>query len=381
MKKRIVLVGGGHAHPFVLEALARELHADIEVVLISPAPLQYYSGMLPGWMAGHYTLPQCRIDLMPLLTAARVAFIQDTVVGMDADKRCVCLSDGRHVPYDILSLDVGSETQLAWLMDLGDKLISVKPLQSFAQAWQTTLDMAGRATAFHLAVVGGGAAGVELALSAARALHSVNPASHVSLIAGEQGVLRGHARTVVKLAEAMLAKAGVALVNVRAVGTPSGLLLSNGQSLEADKVVAATGARAAVWLQAGKLQLDARGFIAVNGHHQSLSHANVFAAGDVCTRSDVTMSRSGVSAVKVGPILAHNLLAMTRGQALKTYHPRRHALYLLADGEQQAIMSWGPLAASGGWIWRWKDAIDRRFMTRFGIRAKVSPKPHPDDAP
>ncbi len=367
MKKRIVLVGGGHAHLFVLEALARRAQADLDVVLISPAPSQYYSGMLPGWMAGHYTLAQCLIDLMPLLKAAKVNFLQDTVVGMDADKRCVCLSDGRHVHYDLLSLDVGSETQVDWLAELGDKLIPVKPLKEFTQAWQDTLAAAVRSGPFHLAVVGGGAAGVEMALSAAHALRAVNQASHVTLIAGEQGPLKGHGQAVVRLAQAVLGQSGVALKNVRAVGTNSGLLLSEGQTLKVDKVLAATGARPAIWLQTGKLRLDTQGFIAVNACHQSVSHANVFAAGDVCARSDVNMSRSGVHAVKAGPVLAHNLLAMAHGQALSTYRPRRRSLYLLADGGQRAMMSWGPLAVSGAWIWRWKDAIDRRFMARFGM--------------
>lgn len=375
MRKKLVLVGGGHAHLFVLEALAKRAHDDLDVVLISPAPWQHYSGMLPGWMAGHYSLAQCRIDLMPLLNAAKVAFVEDSVVGMDADKRCVCLSDGRHVHYDLLSLDVGSETQVDWLAELGDKLIPVKPLQTFAQAWARTLAAVGQPGPFHLAVVGGGAAGVEMALSAARALRAVNPASCVSLIAGEQGPLHGHARAVIRLVQAVLDRSGVVLRNVRAVGTPSGLLLSDGQALEADKVVAATGARPAIWLQTARLRLDAQGFIAVNACHQSVSHAQVFAAGDVCARSDVTMGRSGVHAVKAGPVLAHNLLAMARGQALATYRPRRRSLYLLADGGEQAMMSWGPLAVSGAWVWRWKDAIDRRFVARFSARHDMN---HPE---
>lgn len=361
-----MLVGGGHAHLFVLDALSRERHGrDVDVILISPASHQYYSGMLPGWMAGHYALSQCRIDLTPLLRAAKVAFIQDAVVGMDADKRCVCLSNGQHVYYDYLSLDIGSESNVEWLADLGDKLIAVKPLQKFAQSWQETLDLAALSNPFHLAVVGGGAAGVEVALGAARALRAVNAKSKVTLVAGDHGPLNNHVEGVVKRAIKMLSNSGVELLNGRAVGTQSGLLLSNGLPLDVDRVIAATGSRSPIWLQGSKLRLDIQGFIAVNGHHQSVSHANVFAAGDVCARSDVSLSRSGVHAVKAGPVLAHNLMAMFRGQTLASYRPRRHSLYLLADGDKQAVLSWGPLAARGKWIWYLKDAIDRRFVARF----------------
>lgn len=361
-----MLVGGGHAHLFVLEALARARHLrDVDAVLISPASHQYYSGMLPGWMAGHYALPQCRIDLIPLLKAAKVAFIQDAVVGMDADKRCAFLSNGQHIYYDYLSLDVGSETKVEWLADLGEKLLPVKPLQLFAQSWSETLDLAAQSNSFHLAVVGGGAAGVEVALGAAHALQAVNTKSKVTLVTGDQGPLSHHANGVVKTAKKVLSNSGVELLSSRAVGTQSGLLLSDGLPLNVDRVIAATGSRPPIWLQASKLRLDVEGFIAVNEHHQSVSHANVFAAGDVCARSDVSMSRSGVHAVKAGPVLAYNLLAVLSGQALASYRPRRHSLYLLADGGKQAILSWGPLAARGKWIWYWKDVIDRRFVARF----------------
>ena len=69
--KRLVLVGGGHAHLSVLEALARERPCDVQTVLVTPSRFQVYSGMMPGWMAGHYTRMQCQIDLHPLWVRAQ----------------------------------------------------------------------------------------------------------------------------------------------------------------------------------------------------------------------------------------------------------------------------------------------------------------------
>jgi NADH dehydrogenase FAD-containing subunit len=100
--KRLVLVGGGHAHLSVLRALAREKPADVEVVMVTPSAHQNYSGMLPGWMAGHYTQAQCQIELLPLAQSAHARTVVDHIIGMDADRRCVRLPDGRHIEYDLL---------------------------------------------------------------------------------------------------------------------------------------------------------------------------------------------------------------------------------------------------------------------------------------
>jgi NADH dehydrogenase FAD-containing subunit len=153
--------------------------------------------------------------------------------------------------------------------------------------------------------------------------------------------------------------------DVEATGTQEGVLLADGTALPADVVLAATGARAAQWLETSGLRLDAHHYVAVDRFHRSQSHQDVFAAGDVSARSDVVMARSGVQAVHAGPVLAANLLATLQGGPLRTYSPRRRSLYLLACGPRYAIASWGSLSAEGHWVWRWKDRIDRGFVARF----------------
>lgn len=374
--KRLVLVGGGHAHLLVLQALARQALPGVEITLISPSRWQHYSGMLPGWMTGHYTLNDCRIDLLPLVQQAGVRFIEDHIIGMDAQQRCVCLSDGTHVHYDLLSLDVGSEVDTEWLTQLGPRLLPIKPLAAFSQAWPALLAQANQASGWRMAVIGGGAAGVEAALAAAEALRArstsapsaqLTPVPQVTLITGTKGVLPGHGAAVQRRVRQALRKAGIELKAQRAVGTPKGVLLDDGQALTLDAVIAATGARAPVWLRVSKLQLDEQGFVSVNAQHQSTSHPDVFAAGDVCARVDTSMARSGVHAVRAGPVLAHNLLAWMNGRPLQAYVPRRWSLYLLSTGQKNAIASWGPFSVAGPWVWRLKDRIDRHFMARFDI--------------
>jgi len=363
--KRLVLVGGGHAHLSVLRALAKTRPAGLDVVLITPSKYQNYSGMLPGWVAGHYTQAQCRVDLVPLVQAAGARLVLDQIVGMDAARRCVGFTHGPHVEYDLLSLDVGSETDTSWLETLGDKLLPVKPLDNFFASWPHILAMAKAKKNYRLVVVGGGAAGVEMALAAKQAFTHAGIDGQVDLVASESGLLPGHAKGVQTQVQRFAQHAGLGLHFARGVGAEDGVLLADGHLVPADQVIAATGARPAVWLGLSKLGLDERGYVLVDKYHRSVSHPNVFAAGDVCARPDTAMSRSGVHAVHAGPVLAENLMAIIDGGALRPYNPKRRSLYLLSCGPQYAVASWGQWSAEGQWVWRWKDWIDRGFIRRF----------------
>lgn len=334
--QRLVLVGGGHAHLSALRAIAQKRSPRMDVTLITPSTHQNYSGMLPGWIAGHYNAAECRVDLRPLVHAAGAHLILAQMVGMDATRRCVALSDGQHIAYDLLSLNVGSETDTSWLETLGPKLLPVKPLDNFFTTWPRILAQAKASKHYRLAVVGAGAAGVEIALAAQHAFARAGINARVDLVASDSGLLAGHARQVRIRVHRFAKRAGLSLHFLRGVGTEGGVLLSDGRLLEADHVIAATGARPPVWLERSKLARDAGGYILVDRHHRSVSHLDVVAVGDVCARRDTAMP---------------------------------HFLYFLACGPRHAVASWGRWSAEGEWVWRWKDWIDRRFIRRFSEAA------------
>jgi len=366
--KRLVLVGSGHAHLSVLRVLACEKPTGIEVVLISPSSYQNYSGMLPGWIAGHYNKLQCQIDLKPLVQAAHVRLVVNSITGMNANLRCVYLAESKRIEYDLLSLNVGSETDLSWLEIPQENLFPIRPLDSFIEAWPQILSFKQTKSDYRLVVVGGGGAGVELALAAQYAFTRSDANGHVDLVVSESGFLFGFANGAQRRIHKILVEAGVSVHYLRAAGTKNGLMLSNGVSLIADCVIAATGAKAPIWLKHSKLMLDENEYIAVDEYHRSLSHPNVFAVGDVCSRQDLVMSRSGVHSVQVGPVLGANLLAALKNGQMTIYKPRRYSLHLLACGPRFAVASWGNWSIQGEWVWRWKDWIDQRFVKQFSGR-------------
>ncbi|MGZ8257032.1 MAG: FAD-dependent oxidoreductase [Gallionella sp.] len=366
---RLILVGGGHAQLSVLRALAKQ-RLNVEAVLVTPSAYQIYSGMLPGWIAGHYSMDECRIDLRPLAQAAHVQLLLATVVGIDAQRDVVKLADGATLDYDLLSIDVGSETDTSWLQAADERLLPIKPLNEFVQRWPDIVSSAAQKRDYHLAIVGGGAAGVELAFAARYAFNLKAINAQVTLVASENGLLPGHAASVKARAQKRLQQQGIRLCQAQAVGAADGLQLATGEKLQADCVIAATSARPTAWLANTGLARDEQGYLSVDAQHRSVSHANVFAAGDVCVREDIRLPRSGVHAVFAGPIVANNLLATLTGNALQRYRPRKKSLYLLATGAQYAIASWGRFSAQGHWVWRWKNWIDQRFMRNNRIQKK-----------
>lgn len=377
--KRLLLVGGGHAQLAVLQALARQRPRGVEAILLTPSPWQWYSGMLPGWMAGHYRAEDCRIDLRPLAAAAGVRLCLGAAVALDADRRRLQDdSDATH-DFDLLSLDVGSLVDARSLEALpAGTLLPVKPLQAFFAAWPQRLASARAGQLRRLAVVGGGAAGVELVLAAAQAFRGAGCTVALTLVAPPGGLLAGHAEGVRRRVERRLAQAGIALHLARAEGTAAGLVLDHGAgdapaALPADCVIAATGARALPWLRESGLACDAEGWVAVDAGHRSVSHPFIHAAGDVCTRATPGFTRSGVHAVHAGPVLAANLLAsvdgVAEGEPRRSYLPRTRSLYLIATGPRHAIASWGRWSAEGRWVWHWKDYLDRGFIARHRCAA------------
>jgi len=366
--QRLILAGGGHAHLHVLKQLAARPRADIEVILIAPYARQVYSGMVPGWMAGHYTLDQCAAELGPLATAAGVRLLRDSVTGIDAGQQMVSTACHASLSYDVLSLDVGALVDTSCLADTGARLLAIRPLEAFIVGWQAYVEASTQVGKSQLVVVGGGAAGVELALAARHRLRGLMPdtAASVTLVAGRQ-LLAGHGAAIVRRVAEALARHGVTVLAGHAAGAPVGLLLDNGREIEADAVIAATGVRPAQWLAESGLALADDGFVAVGDGQRSVSHPSVFAAGDVASRVDAPHAKSGVYAVRAGPVLAENLFRALAGLPVQSYYPQRRSLYLLATGPQSAIVSWGGLSAAGAWAWHWKDWIDRRFMRQYHL--------------
>ncbi|MGC8121034.1 FAD-dependent oxidoreductase [Marinobacter sp. VGCF2001] len=363
--KRLVLLGAGHAHMVALQHFARHPLPDTELVVITPSSWQYYSGMIPGWVAGHYRLDQCRVPVEPMVTAAGGQLVLDRADGLKAKEQVITLASGKRLTYDFLSIDVGSASNsVPGCPGAEAAMVGVKPIERFAETWQQASSSLDTRQGPCVAVLGGGAGGAELAMAIARWLEGQGGA-YVVLVAGGKGAVPDFRPRFRRLAHRALVRSGVEVIEDYGEPLANGVHLGRGGDIRADVVLVSTGAKALPFLANSDLATDEAGFVSVDACHRSTSHPNVFAAGDACARVDRRLDRSGVHAVRAGPILARNLAAAVCDEPLKRFYPRRFSLYLLASGDQTAIGSYGPLTFSGAWVWRWKDRIDRGFVDSF----------------
>ncbi len=370
MKKKLVLLGGGHAHVYLLKSLtliAPQPFDGVEITLISPYARQVYSGMLPGWVAGHYDISQCVIPLAPLAARADVQFHQTAATKIDFARNVIQCADGQEISFDLLSIDTGPVANLSFIPGLTEHAIPIRPIENFIDAYaKLSSDIEqrhARGERTRVAFVGAGAGGVELAMAMQHRFRDHNVG--VTLISAAN-TLPGSVGP--RLARIMRARGIVVLAGQAAAAIADGRVqLASGASVEADIVIAATGASAAAWPRESGLMTDKDGFILVNDKLQSISHPNVFAAGDCATMEHHARPRSGVYAVKAGPPLNENLRRALRGAALQRYVPQARSLYLISAGDKYAIGSWGNFAWEGGWVWRWKDIIDRGFVGKYSV--------------
>ncbi|MDP1925226.1 MAG: FAD-dependent oxidoreductase [Thiobacillus sp.] len=366
--KRLLLIGGGHAHLFVLEAFARAPLPGVELVLVSPNQLAPYSGMMPGVIAWHYHYDQGCVDLAPLVRAAGCRWLKTIAVRFDPASRVVLCENGSRLDYDLLSINTGSTPPPQTVPGVAEYSIPVKPIETFLDRWRyLSVEVACRRP-LNIVVVGGGAAGVEVVTAMRHRLARSTWHSHRFHLVGRQDTLLHHLAPQAGHAAARVLRAlGITLHLGQAVNavTRDYVALADGTRIDSDFTIWATGSAAPAWPRAAGLAVDDAGFIAIEPTLRSCSHPDVFAAGDVASLVDRPHPKSGVYAVKAGPVLAANLRAALQDQALTPWTPQTRALALLSTGDRHAIGAWGNWVWQGRWAWRWKDYIDRRFVARF----------------
>lgn len=360
LTRNLVLVGGGHAHALVLRMWGMDPLPGTSVTLISPNPTTAYSGMLPGFVAGHYPRDNLDIDLVKLARHAGARLILAHATGIDRGTRTVQVEGRPPVHYDLLSLDIGVSSGMPDLPGFAEHAVPAKPLDAFATRWDAFTHGPG---AKAVVVIGAGVAGVELALAAA---HRLGPSGKVTLVEAATALsLIGPAAHAALLAR--IRDLDVTLVeNARVTHvTPDAVHLADGRHVASAFTVGAAAIRPQGWLtQTGLALTD--GFVNVGPTLQSVSDPAVFATGDIAHMAFAPRPKAGVFAVRQAPILLQNLRALlTERGTLRRYTPQADYLKLISTGTRHAVADkWG-LPLSGDWVWRWKDRIDRRFMSMF----------------
>ena len=385
--KDLVLVGGGHTHVAVLRRFGMRPLPGVRLTVISRDVHTPYSGMLPGLIAGHYDFDEVHIDLGPLSRFAGARLYQAAVTGIDPDRRLVLCEGRPPVPYDLLSINVGSTPSFRAVPGAAGVVVPVKPIGAFVRRWERLCARVAAADRpLAIAVVGAGAGGVELTLAAQFALRRLlaergrpRDTARFHLFGASAAIVPTHNRGMRRRLEWALRERGVQLHLGAAVTEVADgrLTLAGGGSLPADEILWVTQAGAAPWLAAAGLDVDGQGFVRVDDTLQSLSHPGIFAAGDVAAVVNHPREKAGVFAVRQGPPLAENLRRVLLGRPPRPFRPQRRFLTLVSTGDRHAVGARGWWSVEGDAVWRWKDRIDRRFMARYRDLPAMAPAAAP----
>lgn len=376
--RRLVLVGGGHAHALVLDAWRKRPEPGVALTLVSPARDSPYSGMLPGHIAGLYSREAMHIDVARLAEQAGGRFVGEAAALVDPQARVVVTQAGTRVPYDMLSLDIGITPDLSGIAGAQAHAIAVKPIGDLLDKTDRLI-AAARAPdgPRRVVVVGGGAAGLCLAFALARRLRQEAVGEEAGGRAGDFRFtlvtadallpeLNDRAR---RLARVRLAQAGIGLVEHDRVASVAAhaVVLASGRAIAADATLVAVGAGAPALIRDCGLPVDAHGFLAVRPTLQAVGRDEIFGAGDCATSVTDPRPKAGVFAVRQGPALAENLRRFARSEPLAPFRPQADWLVLMSTADGRAIAARGRrLALEGRAVWWLKDRIDRRFVEGLG---------------
>ena len=414
--KDLVLIGGGHAHAYVLKNFGMNPMPGVQVTLITRDVDTPYSGMLPGHIAGHYTRAECHIDLVRLGNFAKARIIHGEACGIDPMEKTITIRGRPSIAYDVLSINIGSSPQLSSapvgsgegdkpmsaleksikeahkkLSDdqMRDQVTPVKPIDKFSARWNQILERAYKLATtvspdgstgvrVRMCVVGGGAGGVELALAMQVRLrneYEKRGASgdlvEMTLVGRGKTMMPAHNPMVQQIFERVARSRNITLVlGMEAVRVVDGNVeLKDGSVVECDECVWCTNAGAQAWLGDTGLSLDANGFVKVRETLESVNCDDVFAVGDICTIENHPRPKAGVFAVRGGPPLARNLRAKMLGTTLEKWVPQTEFLGIIGTGDpRECVASRGALGLEGAWLWDLKDWIDRTWMAGYTTR-------------
>ncbi len=338
-------------------------------MLVSPFERHPYSGMVPGYLQGTYAEADLTFDLRALAARAGARFVLAPAERIDPVARVV-EAGGERLPYDLLSLDVGSEPAGLATPGVREHALTVRPMNRAVELRHRAEELLAPSAdrEVDIAVVGAGAAGVEVALALERLGRERGARVAVTLIEAGAAVVPEFPPRLRRIAGGALAARGIAVRTGRAVAAvePAGVVLDDGTRLRSHLTVWITGAAAPRLLSRSDLSRDPRGYLHVDATLRAVDGSPVFGAGDcIAIEGFPALAKAGVYAVRQAPILDHNLRATLAGGPLRRYRPQATFLALLNSADGQAIWHWHGFAGRSRFAWWLKDRIDRAFIRRY----------------
>ncbi|MGI9049400.1 MAG: NAD(P)/FAD-dependent oxidoreductase [Rubrobacteraceae bacterium] len=365
----IVFAGGGHAHLYSLLRTGDLVRQGFDVVLVNPSRYLYYSGMATGVISRTYTTEEDRIDVRRLVERGGGHFVEGRIEKVIPKDRELLLESGERISYDAASFCLGSEAPVESISGgsaENGRVLPVKPVENTAKIRDSLLAPSG-GTGPRVLVVGGGAAGCEVAANTANLLRQEGKGGRVTLAESGPALLKSSPKKARREMSAYLGERGVEVLLVsRVVSYKDGVArLETGREMAAGLLIPAVGIVPSPVFRRSGLVTGDDGGLWVDHYLRAVGDGRLFGGGDsVCFRGEA-LPRLGVFAIRQGPVLFHNLQAVLKGEPLQTFEPQKRYLYILNFGDGSGLGIYGSLTWRGRSAMWLKNKIDKRFMAGY----------------
>ena len=280
----LVFLGGGHAHVAAIKSFAMSRMPGLRLTIVTSNSRTTYSGMLPGYIEGVWQDEDIHIDLAHLAQFAGARLIVAHCTGIDADGKTLFFNERPPLHFDLLSINIGGQPDLEAIEGAENHTIPVKPITNFQTSFEVLLR---DGLPKKIAVIGGGAAGSELALAINKRWNGHGVTPDITLYSRSNRLLPQMSPKAGQLMLTALHNAGVKLQLGRAVQKIEKTVLYFGPGIEEahgtketpenyealkkrqntvgqedyDACFLVSAARPPAWLSSSTLELDDRGFI------------------------------------------------------------------------------------------------------------------------
>ncbi len=366
MGKRLLLVGGGHAHMMALANIHGFIEEGHAVTVIGPSDHHYYSGMGPGMLGGFYTPKEIRFATRHVVEKQGGRFILGKAVRVDPDERMVHTEAGEGIPYDVVSFNAGSQVPMPDMEGDAENIYTVKPIERLQEA-KRRIEASLMEKPLRVGIVGGGPSSVEIAGNVWRLAKNLGKHSvGITVFAGST-LMASFSEGIRKRARKSLSQRGIKILEGNRVSgiKDGGVVLNTGETQGFDFLFLALGVTPNPIFKVSGLPTGPDGGLLVNRYLQSTKYPDMFGGGDCIYFQDQPLNKVGVYAVRQNPVLVHNLMAQLEGRPLQPFDPGGDYLLIFNMGDGTGIFEKKWLTFGGRLAFKIKDYIDSKFMRKF----------------
>jgi NADH dehydrogenase len=343
---KICILGGGFGGLYTalyLRKFPEFRTGKYKIILLEQRDRFLFTPLLYELITGELQRWEIAPSYQKLLSNTKIDFCQQKIQQLDLKTRQVTLKNGETLSYDYLVLAVGMENRWAEIPKLQTHALSFRTLEDVNRL-QGKLRLLENSERQHLrlAIIGGGANGVELACKLADRL---GKRGQVYLIERGDEILTNFSSGVRRASYRALGMRRVQIMlrtGVKEITADSLTLLRQEEAvtLPADIVIWAAGTQAREWVRQLDCQQTSQGKLLTRPTLQLLDYPEVFALGDLAEihNREKPVPATAQAAYQQAKSAAHNLRAIIRGQRLQPFR-YLHLGDMLALGLGVAIVS------------------------------------------